>query len=181
MELGDIAAELGVHPVDAMLDITVADKLATTWFTRPTNSDPEAFFDLLRYEFALPGVSDGGAHTRFLTAGRWPTELLIKGVRESDTITLEQAHWRMAALPARCAGFVDRGTLTPGAAADIIVYDLENLAIGDSEKVHDFPAGEWRRVQRARGYRYVLVNGEVTIREDKETGASPGRLLREHT
>jgi N-acyl-D-aspartate/D-glutamate deacylase len=49
MEVGDIAAELGVHPVDAMLDITVADKLSTTWFARPTNSNPEHFFDLLRY------------------------------------------------------------------------------------------------------------------------------------
>ncbi len=31
---------------------------------------------------------------------------------------------------------------------------------------------------RASGYHYVLVNGEVTIQEDKETGTSPGRLLR---
>ena len=85
----------------------------------------------------------------------------------------------MAALPARCAGFLDRGTLTPGAAADVIVYDLEHLSISASEKVHDFPAGQWRRVQRATGYRYVLVNGEVTIKEDKETGTYRGRLLRE--
>ena len=76
-------------------------------------------------------------------------------------------------------GFTDRGTLTPGQAADVIVYDLDSLAIGPSEKVHDMPAGEWRRVQRASGYHYVLVNGEVTIQEDKETGTSPGRLLRE--
>ena len=85
----------------------------------------------------------------------------------------------MAGLPSQCAGFTDRGTLTPGKAADVIVYDLNSLAIGASEKVHDMPAGEWRRVQRASGYHYVLVNGEVTIKEDKETGTSPGRLLRE--
>lgn len=65
-------------------------------------------------------------------------------------------------------------------AADVIVYDLNSLAIGPSEKVHDMPAGEWRRVQRASGYHYVLVNGEVTIQEDKETGSSPGRLLRDN-
>jgi len=57
---------------------------------------------------------------------------LIRGVRDNQIITLEEAHWRMAALPARCAGFTDRGTLTPGAAADIIVYDLDKLAIGPS-------------------------------------------------
>jgi len=179
-QLGDIAAELGVHPVDAMLDIAVADGLSTVFFARPTNTVHQHFVDLLRYEWALPGVSDGGAHTRFLTAGRWPTELLIRAVRDEEIISLEEAHWRMAALPARCAGFTDRGTITPGAAADIIVYDLDGLAIGPSEKVHDLPAGEWRRVQRAYGYRYVLVNGQVTITEDKETGAAPGRLLRDH-
>ena len=177
--VGDIAADLGVHPVDAMLDIAVADNLAATFYASGTFNDPAHLVDLLNYQWALPGVSDGGAHTRFLTAGRWPTELLINGVRDREIISLEDAHWRMAGLPAQCAGFTDRGTLSPGKAADVIVYDLDSLAIGTSEKVHDMPAGEWRRVQRASGYHYVLVNGEVTIQEDKETGTSPGRLLRE--
>ena len=101
-------------------------------------------------------------------------------MRDNQEITLEEAHWRMAALPARCAGFTDRGTLTPGAAADVIVYDLDALSIGPSEKVADLPADEWRRVQRAHGYRYVLVNGQVTITEDKETGVASGQLLRDH-
>ncbi len=179
-ELGDIAASLGVHPVDAMLDIAVSDRLATVFFARPTNVGQQPLVDILRYPWALPGVSDGGAHTRFLTAGRWPTELLMRTVRDNEVISLEEAHWRMAGLPARCAGFTDRGTLTPGAAADVIVYDLDTLAIGPSEKVKDLPADEWRRVQRARGYRYVLVNGQVTICEDKETGVASGQLLREH-
>ena len=177
--VGDIAADLGVHPVDAMLDIAVADDLAATFYASGSFNNPDHLVDLLNYQWALPGVSDGGAHTRFLTAGRWPTELLINGVRDREIISLEDAHWRMAGLPAQCAGFTDRGTLTAGQAADVIVYDLDSLAISPSEKVHDMPAGEWRRVQRASGYHYVLVNGEVTIQEDKETGTSPGRLLRE--
>jgi N-acyl-D-amino-acid deacylase len=44
--------------------------------------------------------------------------------------------------------------------------------------VHDLPGGEWRRVQRARGYRYVLVNGAITIEDDRETNIYSGRLLR---
>ena len=46
------------------------------------------------------------------------------------------------------------------------------------EIVHDMPAGEWRRVQRAKGYRYVLVNGEVVIEAGEHTGVLPGRVLR---
>ena len=60
----------------------------------------------------------------------------------------------------------------------IVVYDLEKLACLPTEVAHDFPGGEWRRIQRAQGYRFVLVNGEVTIEDDRETGIHPGRLLR---
>jgi len=92
--------------------------------------------------------------------------------------SLEHAHWRLSALPAHCAGFRDRGTLVEGAPADIIVYDLEQLACLPTEVAHDLPGGEWRRIQRARGYRFVLVNGDVTIEDDRETGRHAGRLLR---
>ena len=85
----------------------------------------------------------------------------------------------LAALPATCAGFRDRGTLEEGKAADVVVYDLARLSIGPVEKAHDFPGDEWRRVQRAQGYRYVLVNGQVTIEDDKPTGCYSGRLLRD--
>ncbi|TML10844.1 MAG: hypothetical protein E6G39_15505 [Actinobacteria bacterium] len=90
----------------------------------------------------------------------------------------EEAHWRLSTLPAMCAGFRDRGTLVVGAPADIIVYDYDGLTITDTEVVHDLPGGDWRRVQRAHGYRYVLVNGVVTIENDTQTGAPSGQLLR---
>jgi cytosine/adenosine deaminase-related metal-dependent hydrolase len=81
-------------------------------------------------------------------------------------------------LTAWAAGIKDRGCLREGLAADIIVYDLENLKILPSEVVHDLPAGEWRRVQKAEGYRWVLVNGQVTFADGKCTNATSGRLLR---
>ncbi len=46
------------------------------------------------------------------------------------------------------------------------------------EIVHDFLGGEERRIQRAQGYRWTLVNGEVTFADGDETGATPGQLLR---
>ena len=126
----------------------------------------------------MPGVSDGGAHTKFFTGGRYPTEFLSRIVREEQMCSLEHAHWRLSALPAHCAGFRDRGTLVEGAPADVVVYDFDALAALPTEVVHDLPGGEWRRVQRARGYRFVLVNGAVTIEDDRETATHSGRLLR---
>ena len=48
----------------------------------------------------------------------------------------------------------------------------------DGEIAHDLPGGEWRRVQKASGYKYVLVNGEVTIKDDQQTDTYSGELLR---
>ena len=174
-----IAGEkMGKHPVDVMLDMAVEEDLATEFFAAPPNGDIGHLREIVDDPYVLFGVSDGGAHTKFLTAGRYPTETLCKIVRKHEMISLEEAHWRLSALPAMVAGFEGRGVLRKGAPADIVVYDYERLKVLPAEVAHDLPGGEWRRIQRAEGYRYVLVNGEVTIRDDRETGACSGRLLR---
>ncbi|MFC3231434.1 amidohydrolase family protein [Marinibaculum pumilum] len=175
------AEKMGKHPVDVMLDIAVEENLETEFFAAPPNGKIEYLKEIVDNPYVLFGVSDGGAHTKFLTAGRYPTETICKVVREHEMITLEEAHWRLSALPAQVAGFQGRGVLQKGAPADIVVYDYENLKVLKEEIVHDLPAGEWRRIQRASGYKYVLVNGEVTIRDDQQTETYSGRLLRHGT
>jgi N-acyl-D-amino-acid deacylase len=178
LTLAEVGTRTGKHPVDAMLDMAVADDLRTVFYAEPANVDRGALREIVGYDWIVPGVSDGGAHTKFFTGGRYPTEFLSRIVREEEMCSLEHAHWRLSALPAHCAGFRDRGTLVEGAPADVVVYDFESLAALPMEVVHDLPGGEWRRVQRARGYRFVLVNGEVTIEDDRETRTHSGRLLR---
>ena len=50
-------------------------------------------------------------------------------MRDEQRITLEEAHYRLSALPAHAAGFRDRGMLREGMAADVVVYDLKRLAV----------------------------------------------------
>jgi N-acyl-D-amino-acid deacylase len=178
LTVAEVAARTGKHPVDAMLDVAVADDLRTVFYAEPANVNRGSLREIIDYAWVLPGVSDGGAHTKFFTGGRYPTEFLSRIVREEAMCSLEHAHWRLSALPAHCAGFRDRGTLVEGAPADVVVYDLEKLECLPTEVAHDLPGGEWRRIQRARGYRFVLVNGQVTIENDRETGVHSGRLLR---
>ncbi len=170
--------KMGKHPVDVMLDMAVEEDLKTEFFAAPPNGKIEHLREIVADPYILFGVSDGGAHTKFLTAGRYPTETICKVVREHGMISLEEAHWRLAALPAQFAGFEDRGVLKKGAPADIVVYDYDKLEVLAPEIVHDLPGGEWRRIQRAKGYRYILVNGEVTIRDDQQTETYSGELLR---
>jgi len=171
---------MGKHPIDAMLDIAIADQLQTTFYHPRYNTNKGHAKEILDCEYAIPGVSDGGAHTKYITIGRYTTEFLAKSVREDGLISLEEAHYRLSAMPAKCAGFKDRGTLVEGAPADILVYDYANLKVTPEEPeiAYDFPAGEWRRVQRAEGYRYIIVNGTVTFVDGECTGATPGQLLR---
>jgi N-acyl-D-amino-acid deacylase len=178
LTLEEIGAKQGKHPVDAMLDLAVAEDLETEFYSPSINRRLDLLKEITDSDVTLFGVSDGGAHTKFFTAGRYPTETIERLVREHGILSLEEAHRRLSALPAWCAGFRDRGTLREGAPADVVVYDYDQLKVLPMEVAHDLPGGEWRRVQRAEGYRWVLVNGEVTIEDDEPSGATPGRLLR---
>ncbi len=180
--LGQIAHEEGKHPIDVMLDLSIATGLKAEFLgpNRGFNSDYMAEM-FTASPYTIPGVSDGGAHTKFFTGGAFTTDLLRWLVRDEQKLTLEEAHYRLSALPAHAAGFKDRGMLREGACADVVVYDLKGLDVEPDwvgEVVHDFPGGEWRRVQRARGYRAIVVNGAITFEDDKPTGATPGKLLR---
>ncbi len=179
LTIGEIAKMEHKHPVDTMLDIATEDALNSSFYTPPINQRVDNMAEMIHSESQpIFGVSDGGAHTKFFTGGRYPTEALIKFVRDNPVMSLEEAHWRLSAQPAMCGGFRNRGTLVEGAAADIVVYDLDQLKILPMEIVHDFPGGEWRRVQRAEGYKTVMVNGEAIFEDGKPTGAVPGSLLR---
>jgi len=180
--VGQIAMEEKKHEVDAMLDLAIAGDLKVE-FLGPNRGFNVDYYDEMMNNspYTIPGVSDGGAHTKFFNGGAYTTDFLKWLVRDEKRITLEEAHYRLSALPAHAAGFRDRGMLREGLAADVVVYDLDGLSVEPDwvgEIVHDFPGGEWRRVQHARGYKAIICNGEQTWDEGKCTGATPGKLLR---
>jgi len=174
-----IADAQGKHVVDAVLDLVVEDDLATEFFAETQGREAAQFTtEVLDSNVIVAGVSDGGAHVKFLTAGIYPTDLLIWLVRDQKTVTLEDAHYKLSYLPAHLGGFKDRGAIRENAPADIVVYDLANLEILPSEVAEDLPGGEWRRIQKSKGYNWIMVNGEITFEDGVPTGAMPGRFLR---
>ena len=181
-EISDLAGN--ENTVEILADILAKDDLKTklrvpTAILTNPEQDPRYVRGLVDRGDALPGTSDGGAHTKFLTSGSYTTDHIARLVREYSWATLEHMHWLLSAFPAYCIGLKNRGVIAEGAAADIIVYDYEKLQALPEEIVHDLPGGDWRVIRRARGYRNVVVNGRVTIEDDNETGdLSAGALLR---
>ena len=175
----EIARMENKHPLDAFLDLAL-DEALETQFAHPV--DPEPLEQNITNPYGHISVSDGGAHTRYLTTSTWPVEFLAHWVRDREIMSLEQAHYKMSTLPAWFTDFKDRGALRVGAWADIMVYNQGELGFLYDKMVYanDFPGGERRVIQKPTGLRYTLVNGAVTFEGNECTGALPGKLLRSY-
>jgi N-acyl-D-aspartate/D-glutamate deacylase len=68
--------------------------------------------------------------------------------------------------------------VTPGAQADLVVFDPATVAPHPPELQRDLPAGARRIVAGADGVAAVLVNGVVVAEGGAPTGAVPGTVLR---
>jgi len=177
----EIAREQGKHPIDTLLDLSVEEDLKAEFAMQDfINNNDEALTTILKHPLTLVGSSDGGAHTKFLTLGRYPTHFLAHWVRDRKIMSLEEAHWRMSTMVGWAIGIRDRGWLREGMPADIIVYDLEKLAVRPMETLHDLPDGDWRRVQKADGYNFIIINGQITFENGTCSGALPGKVLRSY-
>ena len=184
MTIADLAQAMGKDPVDAFLDLALDEGLQTE-FTIPPDDTPEALKvreQDLKDPYAHISVSDGGAHTRFNTNSNWPVFWLSYWVRDREIMSLEEAHYKMSAMPAWVTDFKDRGTLRVGNWADIIVYNLAELGHLYDKLIFDtdFPGGERRLIQKPTGLQYTIVNGTVTFEGNSCTGALPGKLLRSY-
>ncbi len=108
------------------------------------------------------------AHPR--TFGTFP-RILAKYVREEKVITLENAIREMTSLPANQLKQWDRGRISPGMVADLIIFD--------PAKVTD-TATFAKPLSYAEGMDFVVVNGQVVIDQGKSTGALAGKVVRFH-
>ena len=178
----DVADERGVHPIDAMLDLALESKLAARFRMAVINFDEDAVAELLTDEHTVLGLSDAGAHASQLCDACFSTHLLGHWVRDKGTLTLEEAVRMLTTRPAEVFGITDRGRLTLGVPADVVVFDPQTVGASPLRRVHDMPAGADRLVADAIGIEAVIVNGQVIRRDGKDVvetdGPLPGRLLR---
>jgi N-acyl-D-aspartate/D-glutamate deacylase len=143
--------------------------------------DHEVVRQMLTDPICSLGLSDAGAHVRSICDGSQPTFMLTHWARDRSRgprLPLEFVVKKQSYDTAELYGLHDRGVLKPGFRADVNIIDHENLKLEMPEIVQDLPAGGSRFVQKAHGYDYTIVKGEVTIMDGELTGARPGRLIR---
>jgi N-acyl-D-aspartate/D-glutamate deacylase len=176
--LQDIARQQGTDVLDTFLDLALAEDLATEFVRKGTISNEEALRTLFTSPYTLLGLSDAGAHVASDCGYAFSTNLLSTWVRDQQLLNLETAVYRLTFNLASVFGMYDRGLLRPGMMADLVVFDTDTVAALEPEMVADLPAGEQRLVQKSRGYKALVVNGQVLLEDGEHTGIYPGRVLR---
>ena len=136
---------------------------------------------MLKHPYTISGLGDAGAHCGAISDASFPTTLVQHWSRDRSRGTklpLETVIKMQTSETANLLGIKDRGVLEIGYKADINIIDYEGLTLHEPEIINDLPAGGRRLVQKASGYDYTIVSGEVAFIKGEATGALNGRLIR---
>jgi len=173
--VAEVAKSRGVSPEQALIDIVSADqgRVGAIYFLMNE--------DNVRREAAIPWVSfgsDGEASAPegvFLKTGTHPraygnfARFLGKYVRDEKVVPLAEGIRRLTSLPAENLGLRDHGSLKPGMAADVVLFDPAKIA--------DHSTFE-KPMQYATGVSGVFVNGIQVLKDGQPTGSKPGRFVK---
>jgi N-acyl-D-aspartate/D-glutamate deacylase len=124
---------------------------------------------------ASDGIMENGkGHPR--AAGTY-ARILGRYVREQHALTLMDAVRKASLMPAKRLETMSpqmrqKGRVKVGADADLSVFDAEHVI---DKATFENPA------QFSEGFRYVLVEGTIVVRDGKlQDGVSPGQAIRAH-
>lgn len=179
--LADLARERGEAPMDVLVDLALAEDLATEFLWR-TDSDEwrEGTYQASTHPQMIIGTSDGGAHLGRDDGAEFSSYFLRYWVREWGRWELEAAIRELTMKPASILGLVDRGVLAPGYAADLVIFDPKTVGPDRKEFRHDLPGGAGRWTSRPCGIHATIVNGTPIVIDGEipDDCGMPGEVLR---
>jgi len=174
----EVARQRGVSEVEAMIDIAL-ERDFKVFFRQPiANEDQDQALEMMQHPRSVVTFSDSGAHVSQIMDSSLQTHIFSHWVREKQAFTLEEAVRLVTYDTATHWGFHDRGLIREGMAADLVVFDPDTIGGRMPEVVTDLPAAARRLKQTANGIHATVVNGEILLRDNQPTGATPGRLIR---
>lgn len=173
--LAEVSEERGTSAQETAMDLVVEDssRVQVVYFLMSE--------DNVKKQIALPWISfDSDAASMapeapFTDASTHPraygnfARLLGKYVREESVIPLEEAIRKLTSLPSTNLGITDRGMLTEGYFADVVVFDPTTII--DHATFED-------PHQYSTGVVHVFVNGSQVLQNGEHTNETPGRVVR---
>ena len=185
--IGEIAHERGsgfitetvYHTsLETLFDIVVEDPEATWAVSLDVRENPGALSVFLQHPvgmpctdtYSLPGRLEEGGPLQAppIAYGLFP-HYIRTFVLEERVLSLEEAVCKATQLPAQVLGLRDRGNITAGAYADIVVFDLDEMGMRGDFAEPSRPPG---------GIKHVLVNGQVVYENMTHQGVRSGRVLK---
>jgi len=179
--VAELARATGADPLDAMLDLALAEDLETEYSALLLNSDEKAVGEMLRHPHSLVSLSDAGAHLTLFNDAGFGLHLLGHWVRELGVLSLESAVKKLTSDPAAVFGILGRGALKTGHAADLMLFDPATVNRGAKVRVKDLPGGGARLITPAVGVHGVWINGTRMADEKgmRKLDRLPGKVLRQ--
>lgn len=171
--LSDYVAETKLPPEDALCNLLIEERLAVLLVFN--QGDDQLVHPFLAHDLYLMGTDgiyfeEGIIHPRMYGSA---ARLLGSCVRDFKLFSLEEAVYKLSGGPAKRFGLTDRGTIRPGAFADLVVFDPD--AIQDRASYtspHQFSVG----------IDHVIVNGVPIVKNgtpaENLSAPFPGRALR---
>ena len=172
--MAEIARDERKDPLDALMDIVIADRANTGRVT--FSMSEEDVKTALAHPLVSMGTDSGakaedGIYSEEKSHPRaWASTARILGryVRDEKLLSLEEAVRKMTSLPASRMGLSDRGIVKPGMAADLVAFDP--TTVGERSTYAD-------PVHYSAGIPFVCVNGRLVVDGGRITDARPGRAL----
>lgn len=166
--LSDLARERGKDPLAVAVELIRGGSASIVSY----NMDDDDVETLMVQPWTMTSSDgdlvpwrEGVPHPR--SYGAFPRKIRVYA-RERGVVGLEGAVRSMTSLPALVYRLPDRGILRAGAAADLVVFDLDRVRdTAEYTEPH----------QLAEGMVWVFVNGEAAVRDGAFTDARSGRVL----
>ena len=175
----EVARAQNRDPLDVILDLSLEEDLQTTFIGQFLNVGDTGVNELLQHESGVVALSDAGAHLTFMCEAGFGLHFLAKWVRERGNFTLVHGIQRLTSHPADLYGLIDRGRIVPGAYADLMLFDPDQVGVTAAERIQDLPGGGSRTIRRPLGLHGVFVNGAQVFDGEKylDYATGPGMVL----
>ena len=179
MTLEAIGAERGTNALEAMIDLSLEERLGAHFLAANMgHNDDEAVGELLRHPNVMIGASDGGAHILSFSTYGDTGYLFSKFVRDCSALSLELAIKKITSDTANIWGIKERGEIKVGYIADITIFEPDDIDRGQEYFVQDVPGDGYRYVRDALGIDQVLIQGKLAFsHKEGYTSAPCGQIV----